>query len=245
MKSLFDVSGSANTAQPGWTKFRVIDRGFYTPDRTRGVKADVQAIALAHTTGPIIWNIEHWPVPAEQDKFIEIINWVREVRPDLRQGIYSLIPVRNYWGPVQHALGLRPNSYDAWLRQNAVLAEDGGLANYVDFTCPSLYTFYNSTDSPAFNLEELWHDFARLTIVEAKKYKKPVYPFIWPRFHPSAHPTMPPMRETAFVAQLETVLTHADGVCVWDDGAQKIKFDYSVEQIMREIAKRNIAGEFE
>lgn len=243
MKLLFDVSGSANAAQDGWVKFRVYDRDLYNADRTRGDKLLVQKLASAHTTGPLIWDIEHWNPIKYEKQLIEIIDWVREVRPDLRTGFYGLLPERNYWGPVQHALGLMPNSYDSWVQHNARLSRgradngqftDRGISDAVDFVCPSLYTFYSNSDSPAWKHEDLWHHYARVTIDEARKYQKPIYPFIWPHFHPSVHPKTEAMSEAAFIAQIETVLTFADGVCIWDDGAIKPRFNS--EAIMRTTA---------
>ncbi len=250
-KLLFDTTDVANAAQAGWTKFRLYDRYFYNADRSRGVKELVQKLALSHTVGPMIWNIEIWSLPQHEKQLIEIIDWTREVRPDIRQGFYALIPKTNFWGPVQHKLGLVPNSYDSWLQVNARLArgrgDDGrfvsrGLVDAVDFVCPSIYTFYNATDGGAYNLEELWHEFARITIEQARKYQKQVYPFLWPHLHPSSHPDMPAMSEAAFRLQLETTLKNADGVCVWDDGSLKPKFDCI--PLMQEFATRNSAGEF-
>ncbi len=168
MKLLFDTTDVTNAAQSGWTKFRLYDRNFYSADMTRGIKEAVQKLAVAHTVGPMIWDVEIWALPQYEHRLIEIVDWAREVRPDLRQGFYSLIPQTNYWAPVHHKLGTVPEEYAAWTQANSRLARsrgaDGrfvsrGLVDAVDFVCPSLYTFYSNQDQPAWPrslLRGLW-----------------------------------------------------------------------------------------
>jgi len=62
------------------------------------------------------------------------------------------------------------------------------LGNTVmDFIAPSIYTFY---DEPEFegkqaNAREKWVTYAEHNISEAKQYGKPVYVYMWGKFHPS------------------------------------------------------------
>lgn len=254
MKLLFDCTSSANNLQTGWIKTRIYGRDVFNADRSAGIKELVQKAAIEHTqNSPLFWDIEHWnPFEQYEDRFIEIVEWTREVRSDLRQGFYGLFPVRNYWGPVQKHLKLEPNNYDFWVQQNSRYSKSRddngrfnarGLADMVDCICPSIYTFYSNADSPRFPLGDLWKEYAIAMIAEARKYQGPVYPWIMPRYHPDKHPDMEPLGDDVFLSQIETILTYADGIVIFDDKASKIPYD--CEPIMQQIATRNSVGEFE
>ncbi|MDO9084545.1 MAG: hypothetical protein Q7U56_14825, partial [Humidesulfovibrio sp.] len=78
----------------------------------------------------------------------------------------------------------------------------------VDIIFPSLYTFY---DDPAG-----WKKYAIATIQEAKRYGKPVYPFLWYQYHDSNKLLGgKPIPAAIWRMQLETCLKYADGVVIW------------------------------
>jgi hypothetical protein len=216
MKHLYDWHASGQPAVAGWSKVPTYAQGFFTPDRTRGQKNLVQQLATRHTQNvPMIWNVEHWPMPAEQHKLIEIIRWAREARPDLRQGIYALAPMRSYWAPVE--LYFQPNNaayrrrYDDWLRLNEQMQP---LAKEVDFVCPSIYAFYRDGDGTIGRHDEFWFPYAESNIAEAKKYGKEVIAFTSPRLW--AVPGYPPMSLSFYEQQIRFAAEHADGVFSFD-----------------------------
>jgi hypothetical protein len=95
---------------------------------------------------------------------------MKEERPDLKFGYYSILPNRDYWAPVS----ADPDRVEEWEAINTRLKR---LANEVDVIFPSVYTFYNTPNS--------WDIYATAIISEAKKYNKPVYAFVWPQYHNS------------------------------------------------------------
>lgn len=128
----------------------------------------------------VVINIEHWPlnirntptaqVDESMRKFLDIFSWFRSERPDVKIGVYSMFPGRDYWTPVNN----RPAEMAAWRAANEYLRP---LANAVDYIFPSIYTFYNDPNG--------WEVYARANIREAQIYGKPVYPFLWPTYHDS------------------------------------------------------------
>lgn len=165
-----------------------------------------------------ILNVEHWPLPAEMDKYIQVVDWWREVRPEVRLGYYAMLPIQAYWQPIlggDHELN--------WKQENAALARGRnkfgqfaarGLVDVVDFVCPSLYPFYELGDG-AFDHESLWFShYAPANIKAAREYQKQVYPFLWPRIHKGD------MSHTASAdflrRQIQFCIDHADGCIIWD-----------------------------
>jgi len=226
-KLRLDWIASGQPVVPGWRKCPTYDRGFFSTDRSRPIKELVQQKALAHTSHtPMIWNIEHWPVVSDQTKYVDIIEWAREVRPDLRQGLYSMCPTRNYWAPVE--LSIDPHNvqykrrYADWLRINEHLRP---LATALDLICPSLYTFYRNEDGHVPRQNEWWFIYAKANIDEARKYGKQVIPFLSPRLWRSDG--QEPMAMAFFKQQVEFVLQHADGVVIFDWSGNRPTIDYT------------------
>jgi len=85
------------------------------------------------------------------------------------------------------------------------------IANYVDILYPSAYTFYK--DIPQ------WVAFAEAQVSEARKIAegKPVFLFIWPKFHDSNKLLRGSyIGDSYFKVQLDVARRVADGVVVWD-----------------------------
>lgn len=177
----------------------------------------------------LIIDIEHWgldnrtvseaEVDESLDKYAQIVTWLRDERPELEVGLYGVPPIRDYWVPALYLEALENQHIPYWASQLATLdanyqswqaANDRltGLADQMDYLFPSLYTFYDDRDD--------WRRYAVGNISEARRYGKPVYPFLWMNFHGS-HPTTP----GAFIPgdfwrqQLETVGQYADGAVIW------------------------------
>lgn len=159
----------------------------------------------------IVLDVEHWPVgsdvssserAANIEKYIAVVDAARAALPNVLFGFYSVLPVRDYWASVKGDA----DALKAWRAANAQLA---ALAEHVDFIAPSLYTFYADRNG--------WQKYARFNIEEAKKYGKPVYPFLWPLYHPSNRLLGErPISAAFFRLQMLTVREQADGVIVWN-----------------------------
>lgn len=179
----------------------------------------------------LIIDIEHWPldrriaseqeVQASIDKLTRIVGWIRDEQPAVKLGMYAFLPLRDYGTP--HAYwaattklndwwAARTDQYtrqfEAWQAANDRLRP---LAGRMDYIFPSLYTFHDDQTS--------WEAYARGNIDEAKRYGKPVYPFLWMQYHESnkalSGTAVPP---DYWRRQLDLVRKHADGVVIWGPG---------------------------
>ena len=130
---------------------------------------------------------------------------VRAAAPGLKIGFYGMFPVRDYY-----RARMDPKSADfrAWQ------AEDDALrpaAAAVDAVFPSLYTFYDDADG--------WAASAKSNIAEAQRYGKPVYPFLWPRFHDSNRQlAWTFLGQALWKMELAQTAASADALVVWDYG---------------------------
>lgn len=162
---------------------------------------------------PAFLDWEHWKLPEEQGKAIQVADWWREERPELRLGFYGILPGMGYYPAV-----MRGEMLKEWRRNNAALKQTSkspeGLVDAVDFVLPCLYSF--EAKNAAFDHESLWlSHYAKEMIGASRLYQKQVYPFIcqrifigntWDQILPDDH----------FRKQIEYCLKHADGVVVWD-----------------------------
>jgi hypothetical protein len=214
--TIFDGLIYSQKPNAGLTPIRVDGRGFWRgqdqsqPDRDACQKT---ARAAAKEFSHFVINIEHWKVDINRDpkadvqksvdKLVQVIRWMREAAPSLKLGIYAIPPIRDYWTPVRNI----PGSVASWRAANQFLKS---IADASDFIAPSLYTFYE--DIPG------WVTYASANIEEAQQFGKPVYPFLWCRYHTSNR-----LRRNQFIeggywrTQLETVRDRgANGVVLWD-----------------------------
>lgn len=164
---------------------------------------------LPKSSIPYILDIELWNVHMDDDmeanknidKYILVIDTMKKARPDLKFGYYGVLPNSNYFAPVNRA----SQELDKWLHVNKRLKR---LASHVDVVCPSVYTFGPDIDK--------WKVFAIANIQEAKKYGKPVYPFIWPQFHECNLKLKWTYIGNEYVyEELSLVSREADGVIMW------------------------------
>ena len=161
---------------------------------------------IVATATPVVIDIEHWPLTGDEDevsaniaKYISVVDWMNEERPELVFGYYGTLPVRNYWAPVGN------NDMDEWQGQNERLMK---LAEHVEVVFPSIYTFYKDQSG--------WETYAKANIQEARRYGKPIYPFIWPEYHPSnAQLTGTDVSGEYWRRQLDLCRQYADGFVIW------------------------------
>jgi hypothetical protein len=147
------------------------------------------------------------------DKMALVPDWIHDEVPACRCGFYRIMPQREWFAV------FRANEYPQWVQRNARLRrgrtatgkfEVEGLADKVDFICPSLYLFYPDklSDIPAYLAANL---------AEARRYGKQMYPVVCPRFQ-AGDKTLVPVDTWRLV--LDTVRDAADGVVLWAGGSE-------------------------
>lgn len=214
--TIFNALVNYQVPNIGLTPIRVDGRGFWKgEDNSQPNREACQqtARAAAKEVSHFVINIEHWNVNINKDskaevqksieKLVQVIEWMRQAAPSLKLSIYGIPPVRDYWTPVRNL----PGGRSSWRTANQFLKP---IADASDFITPSLYTFYE--DIPG------WVTYASANIEEAQQFGKPVYPFLWCRYHISNR-----TRRNQFIegdywrTQLETVRDRgANGVVLWD-----------------------------
>ncbi len=192
----------------------IYESSLVTKDKESPLPADkLQAVAANLTAGPlpIVLDIETWPLrgdKAERERhaprLITVIETLRKARPDLQFGFYGEVPERTYFPLV------RPNAGDklrAWEAGNEMAVTD--IVPHVDAVFPSLYTFYED--------QEGWKTYATGMLEAARKFKKPVYAFLWPKFH-DRKGKLKDQYLSGQYWRMELELCHrlADGVVIWN-----------------------------
>jgi len=149
-------------------------------------------------------DLERWKLPGEVDKYIHVIDTIKDEAPQLRVGLYVAPPKRDYWRAVK---GEGSEKYRAWQRENDQLK---ALADKVDILFPNAYTFYDDRDN--------WVKYATAQIAEAHRLApgKPVYLTVWPQYHDSNKDLKGHYIPADFFRlQLETAYKYADGIVIW------------------------------
>jgi hypothetical protein len=174
---------------------RLVDSGYPTNEP---VQLDIE-----------LWEWDtHWAtevvVADTMNKLIQVIRWFKNEAPQYTKvGYYAAGPNRQYW-PAQDPLA---PAFVKWQASNDLLApliaEQGALY-------PSLYTFYNDRAG--------WVKYAEANIAEAKRIGggKPVYAFLWPRYHESGNMGQVYIDYEFWKLQLQTVKdAGATGIIIW------------------------------
>lgn len=162
----------------------------------------------------VVIDVEHWDLTGTSSgeiersirRYMDVLDTFRTHMPGIRHGLYSMVPIRNYWTPV------RGNTEELarWRGENERLKP---IAEVSDVIFPSLYTFYEDRDG--------WLTYANANIAEAKQYGRPVYPFLWPQYHTS----WKPIDRDFWRLQLETVYDNADGMVIWTPAKGKPRWN--------------------
>lgn len=188
-------------------------------------------------------NIEHWPIRGDVNKVYEslikykyTLSKVKQEIPNIRIGIYGMIPIRDYWRAI------KPESskeYYEWQTENDRL---GVLVSEVDILFPSLYTFYDDQLG--------WVQYAKANLKEARRISqgKPLYVFLWPNYHDSNKKLKgQSIPRDYFRKQLDIVQQYADGVVFWGGWKNgRMKWDNNMEwwqEVLDFISCQNTHGD--
>lgn len=173
----------------------------------------------AKRASTVVIDIEHWPIRGDESSvansirmYREVLRWYKDVAPDATVGLYSVIPIRDYWRSIRQS---DDPERRAWQVENTRLA---AIADDVDALFPSLYTFYEDRQG--------WLTYAQANIAEARRLAngKPVYAFLTPYYEGSEESLRGLLiPEDFWYLQLQTVRKHADGVVLW--GGWKRQWD--------------------
>jgi hypothetical protein len=203
-------------------------------DMSKPDEAATRALArkVAALNQMLVLDIEHWEVnimsaPVEEVEknlhmLAQLLDWINDERPELKVGLYGILPLADYWitgeygtsllyagsSPYWNAMLPKARArYEAMQAANDFVASI--LAPRVDFLCPSFYTFYDDPHG--------WQMVSTMRIEEARRFGKPILPFLWMNYHEGG-----PVREHTvdlpadyWNLQLETVFAHADGAVIW------------------------------
>ncbi len=132
-------------------------------------------------------------------------------RPEVKLGVFRLIPDQlgaRWWRTQSDGNSAWFRSmYPRWAEHNEYLKS---VAHYADYIAPEFYAGFPTED-------EYW-DYVKLSIVEARRYGKPVYPFL--HFRYTGGSGMKDLRGRELPTdfwrrQLEFCKEHADGCIVW------------------------------
>ena len=159
----------------------------------------------------VVIDIETWKLTPDMtssqvttniNKFKTVLSAFRKGLPNAKLGLYMGLPYRNWLAPCGDP-AKRASRTSSWHSHNLRLQP---LASAVDIIFPSLYTFYSDSAAVA-----CWPTYAKANIKEARIYGKPVWGFLWMKYHT----TGAWIPRSFWRTQLETTYTGADGLVVW------------------------------
>jgi hypothetical protein len=228
-KLLIDARSGSGELVSGWSPLTLYGHDQLTLEPTREI---VHKVAIAHSSKlPIILNIEprvdgSWSLPGDQDKYMQVVDWFTEVRPDLRKGFYSIVPPGDYWAGILDFYGIKSGMQE-WGKAQSFLSRGRnahgqfvhrGLLDVVDFVCPALYMPYIGY-GPIVDHDEMWFKaYAPATLNAAKNCQKQVYPFICPRVHEGntlGH-ALQYVGDDLLRQQIKYCIDNTDGCIIWD-----------------------------
>ena len=161
-------------------------------------------------------------VAQARDMYVNVIRWMHDEVPSLTIGAYGILPVPDMYAAtaigkfqdIAHEKGgwfadqlqLNMATYAKWQAANEFLRP---IAEELDFVCPTLYT---QTED-----EGWWSEYARSLIGEARRFGKPVVPFVAPLYHDAmpAEYAFKPVPQDVLRRQLDVIRQEADGVAMW------------------------------
>jgi hypothetical protein len=173
----------------------------YIP-KIRSKNPDVVVIDIELHDWKFTTDLTSTQITTRINKYKKLISVFRTHLPNTKIGLYLALPQRN-WLAICGDQKKRASRYTAWHNLNLKLKP---LGSAVDIIFPSVYAFYDDPRSIA-----CWPDYARANIKEARMYGKPVWPFLWVKYH-SNHKWI---ARSTWRTMLETTYTAADGLVIW------------------------------
>lgn len=168
-------------------------------------------------------DIEHWPIKnasnyvqsISTNNYLALINKFKQSLPDQTIGYYGVVPTIDF----SRAKSLKKGAgYNRWVAENDRILP---VASVVDAVFPSLYTINPNRKS--------WIDRAKAHIEEAHRIApgKPVYPFVWPNYHPQGgqYPEGAELPPDYWKLQLTFLQGNVDGLVLWGGYKQSFKND--------------------
>jgi len=176
------------------------------------------------STWPMIWqkgpvptvlDVECWflwddaSYPDSVAKLRKILAAARKARPGTKFGYYGLIPPTLHWPSVNLDDETFQRQWDT-VNENAI----SDFLPYVDAVYPSLYTY--STDSAK------WEEYATMVLQTARRFDKPAYCFLWPRYYGLHRDGMGPYLDRSYWRlELDTCYKYANGIVLYDSSQGK------------------------
>ena len=158
--------------------------------------------------------------------YIDVIKFAKKMRPNVKWGYYA-IPYTAYWRRT-------PDFYGKLKKIEPLIKE-------CDVFFPSLYIFYEENDKKvALENEKYVIENTKEMIKIGQYYKKPVFVFVWHRYHPSndkfGSESLP---EKVFLTHIERIVNTSfqdkkvDGIVWW--GADDYSFRQNDPAILKEF----------
>lgn len=248
-QSMLIFNSSSHSPQPvEFTRLlkpaNLVDWADFWPDGSKPqalpLEADVCNAVRDLPNAPTTLNIEHYPMnesatdqelEQSRDWLLQILAWCRSERPDLEFGWYN-IPNINFQIRFPAHQDPEHSVYVSWRRVTETLAPVGHAS---DFTAPSMYMHFNKDTQPQF--PNAVQDHIKLNIAEYRRLfgPKPVYPFIWAKYHQAAQP--PELAGTYATAEdwmlwIENVNKWSDGMMYWGPMDPGPWMDATIQRLM-------------
>lgn len=167
---------------------------------------DYWVAQVRNIKGPIILDVEHWPIYTDATTRQYMVDIVNAFKVDGRAydiGYYAMVPQRDTFAAM---LPWHP-SYTNWKSRNTAVQS---IADAVDILCPSLYSLYSD--------QQRWDNYTIENILEARRLAngKKIIPFLWPQYHNfSDRKALQYIDVELWLHQLTTVYRMCDGVIIW------------------------------
>ena len=201
--------------------FVVYEGAMVTADQPDYAKLDTVAAQIRAAKPKLVTlDIESWNAvnKPDRDRLIKVITYLRARSPaGTKFAYYGILPKPLYWEYLAGSASLAQQQ-----RRNQAMAS---LVPYVDWIMPMLHAFETSPTN--------WGNFAKIMIAEARKYGKPVMPWLWMQYHETSATNLRYrlVPDGLWRYQLETTYQLADSVCLWGtraapgSGAQRLAWD--------------------
>lgn len=166
----------------------------------------------------VIVDIESVPL-SNVDALGAVVRLIKEKNRSSKVGVYDTVPKLGYWDVIRE-------NKERGRRSEKEEKAEAMLASEVDILFPSLYVFYDDIEN--------WGRYAQAKLHAARKFGKPVMPFVWPQYHDSnadlGRSFLPAVH---WRRVLEIVFANAEGLVIWggwrDRRGERLRWDPTAE----------------